>query len=183
MFYVNHDSLEMSILIFFTKKKKKRRKLECPLQILLGSLRIKNKHADLTLLTSKFWRYLMWEAKTWYFMAYVIAYFFFIQRGLIFFLFHCENVSCGNFISTAVGILLTTHNIPFHREIRNIPIFYLWTPTPFTPPKHNTLSGAMKTLAKITGLDKSGYQVNSFLISWQKHMLWVLIRSTSVRRF
>ena len=52
MFYVNHDSHEMSILIFFTKKKK-RRKLECPLQILLGSLRIKNKHADLTLLTSK----------------------------------------------------------------------------------------------------------------------------------
>ena len=27
------------------------------------------------------------------------------------------------------------------------------------------------------GLDKSGHQVNSFLISRQKHMLWVLIRS------
>ena len=33
------------------------------------------------------------------------------------------------------------------------------------------------------GLDKSGYQVNSFLISQQKHMLRVLIRSASLRRF
>ena len=33
------------------------------------------------------------------------------------------------------------------------------------------------------GLDKSGNQVNNFLISQQKHMLWVLIRSTSVRHF
>ena len=38
-------------------------------------------------------------------------------------------------------------------------------------------------IAKTIGLDKSGYQVNSFLISHSKHMLWVLIRSTSVRRF
>ena len=33
------------------------------------------------------------------------------------------------------------------------------------------------------GLDKNGYQVNSFLISPRKRMLWVLIRSTSVRCF
>ena len=33
------------------------------------------------------------------------------------------------------------------------------------------------------GLDKSGYQVNIFLISPQKHMLRVLIRSASVRHF
>ena len=33
------------------------------------------------------------------------------------------------------------------------------------------------------GLDKSGYQVSSFLISRGKHLLWVLIRSASVRRF
>ena len=33
------------------------------------------------------------------------------------------------------------------------------------------------------GLNKGGYQVNSFLISWWKYMLWVLIRSASVRRF
>ena len=33
------------------------------------------------------------------------------------------------------------------------------------------------------GLDKRGYQANSFLISRQKHMLWVLIRSASARRF
>ena len=32
-------------------------------------------------------------------------------------------------------------------------------------------------------LDKSGYQVNIFLISQQKHMLWVLIRSTLERFF
>ena len=29
------------------------------------------------------------------------------------------------------------------------------------------------------GLDKSGYQVNIFLISPRKHMLWALIRSAS----
>ena len=33
------------------------------------------------------------------------------------------------------------------------------------------------------GLDKSGYQVYIFLISPRKHMLWVLIRSASARRF
>ena len=33
------------------------------------------------------------------------------------------------------------------------------------------------------GLDKSWYQVNIFLISPRKHMLWVLIRSPSPRRF
>ena len=31
------------------------------------------------------------------------------------------------------------------------------------------------------GLDKGGYPVNIFLISPQKHMLWVLIRSTSTK--
>ena len=31
--------------------------------------------------------------------------------------------------------------------------------------------------------DKSGYQVNSFLISQWKHMLWVLIRSASLGPF
>ena len=33
------------------------------------------------------------------------------------------------------------------------------------------------------GLDKSGCQVNIFLIYPQKHMLWVLIRSASARCF
>ena len=32
-------------------------------------------------------------------------------------------------------------------------------------------------------LDKGGYQVNSFFISQRKHMLWVLIRSASLRCF
>ena len=35
----------------------------------------------------------------------------------------------------------------------------------------------------VIGLDKSGYQVKNFLIYLQKHMLWVLIRSTSSRHF
>ena len=33
------------------------------------------------------------------------------------------------------------------------------------------------------GLDKSGYQEHIFLISPRKDILWVLIRSASVRRF
>ena len=35
----------------------------------------------------------------------------------------------------------------------------------------------------LIGQDKSGYQVDIILISLQKHMLWVLIRSASARRF
>ena len=35
----------------------------------------------------------------------------------------------------------------------------------------------------IIGPDKSGYQVNIFLNSQRKHMLWILIRSTLQRRF
>ena len=38
-----------------------------------------------------------------------------------------------------------------------------------------------KIRSKIIGLDKGGYLVNIFLISPRKHMLWVLIRSASVR--
>ena len=38
-------------------------------------------------------------------------------------------------------------------------------------------------VGKIIGLDKSGNQVNSFLIIQRKDMLWVLIRSASVRHF
>ena len=41
----------------------------------------------------------------------------------------------------------------------------------------------LRPRAMAIGLDKSGYQVNNFLISHQKHMLWVLIRSASARRF
>ena len=35
----------------------------------------------------------------------------------------------------------------------------------------------------VIGLDKGGYLVNIFLISPQKHILWVLIRSASMRHF
>ena len=38
-------------------------------------------------------------------------------------------------------------------------------------------------LRQYIALDKSGYQVYIFLISPRKHMLWVLIRSASVRHF
>ena len=41
--------------------------------------------------------------------------------------------------------------------------------------KYNILRSASEAAYK--GLDKSGYQMNTFLISPQKHMLWVLIRS------
>ena len=43
----------------------------------------------------------------------------------------------------------------------------------------------LKTLSQQTyiGLDKGVYPVNIFLISPQKHMLWVLIRSASTRHF
>ena len=37
--------------------------------------------------------------------------------------------------------------------------------------------------ATCIGLDKSGYQVNSFLIFPREHLLWVLIGSVLVRRF
>ena len=39
----------------------------------------------------------------------------------------------------------------------------------------------IRILLIFIGLDKSGYQVNIFLISPRKHMLWVLIRSPSPR--
>ena len=38
-------------------------------------------------------------------------------------------------------------------------------------------------LVRSASVDKSGYKVNIFLISPQKHMLWVLVRSASVTRF
>ena len=46
----------------------------------------------------------------------------------------------------------------------------------------NYLAGRRLT-SVVIGLDKSGYQVNIFLISPRKHMLWVLIRSASLSRF
>ena len=52
----------------------------------------------------------------------------------------------------------------------NMGVFLLW-------------SSSRKGLTILIGLDKSGYQVNSFLITRQKLMLWVLIRSASMRRF
>ena len=54
------------------------------------------------------------------------------------------------------------HNICFCEEIRKICSFRL-TKVPY-----------------LIGLDKSGYQVISFLITQGKHKLWVLIRSASL---
>ena len=42
---------------------------------------------------------------------------------------------------------------------------------------------SMYSIFSDIGLDKGGYPVNIFLISPRKHMLWVLIRSASARRF
>ena len=41
---------------------------------------------------------------------------------------------------------------------------------------NKVLSWALWQTVRMVGLNKSGYQVNSFIISPQKHMLWVLIR-------
>ena len=47
---------------------------------------------------------------------------------------------------------------------------------------HRDLQGIYKQMQYI-GLDKSGYQVNIFLISPQKPMLWIFIRSALARHF
>ena len=47
--------------------------------------------------------------------------------------------------------------------------------------KENINTLRLKTVS--IGPDKSGYQVNNFLISPRKYMLWVLIRRASARHF
>ena len=42
---------------------------------------------------------------------------------------------------------------------------------------------SVQTLGLHIATDKRGYPHDIFLISQRKHMLWVLIRSASVRRF
>ena len=46
-----------------------------------------------------------------------------------------------------------------------------------------SMPGERTILLLFIGLDKSGNQVNSFLINGRKHMLWVLIRSASASAF
>ena len=59
----------------------------------------------------------------------------------------------------------------FHVLLSNLLLFFmLWYKVNFICP-----------MTMIIGLDKSGYQMNIFLISPRKHMLWVLIRSISLR--
>ena len=76
---------------------------------------------------------------------------------------------------------MSTHNICFMKNWRKLSQNY-----------HqmlllNNFSEYVRILSKYDilhiGLDKGGYPVNIFLISPRKHMLWVLIRSTSPRRF
>ena len=45
---------------------------------------------------------------------------------------------------------------------------------------HMVSLGKIFPLYTYIGLDKGEYQVNSFLITRQKHMLWVLIRSEAL---
>ena len=46
---------------------------------------------------------------------------FSIQKVLIFFLFLCKNLCCGTHSKhLSEALLMSTHNIPFHREIRKI---------------------------------------------------------------
>ena len=61
---------------------------------------------------------------------------------------------------------MSTHNIRFHQEIRKILYGY------------PLLSGAV---TKNIAPDERGYLHNIFLISPQKRMLWVLIRSALMR--
>ena len=62
-------------------------------------------------------------------------------------------------------------NVPHHKPARNNFSYSL------------KCTNLMKILGNFIGLDKSGYQVYIFLNSPRKHMLWVLIRSASARRF
>ena len=59
-----------------------------------------------------------------------------------------------------LALVKSTHNTCFYGEVRELYLELIHV-----------------------GLDKGGYLVNIFLISPQKHMLWVLIRSASVRHF
>ena len=62
---------------------------------------------------------------------------------------------------------------------RGLGVQSIQAPTPHHPHCLKIFLGNFGCTDKfeIIGLDKRRYQANSFLISWQKHMLWVLIRS------
>ena len=74
---------------------------------------------------------------------------------------------------------MSTHNICFHGEKKNVSTFHLKKKKSEAYLEYEIYFTIFVTI----GLDKSGYQVNIFLISPQKHMLWVLIRSALARRF
>ena len=69
---------------------------------------------------------------------------------------------------------MNTHNIFFMEKNKFI---YLDTSL------IRSFASVLKKHPLLKGLDKSGYQVNIFLISPRKRMLWVLIRSASPRHF
>ena len=77
---------------------------------------------------------------------------------------------------------MSTHNICFRGEIRKIVTGYSPLSRPMSPLIWSYgLSDAAYSFHQHIGLDENGYQVNIFLISPQKHMLWVLIGSASLR--
>ena len=88
---------------------------------------------------------------------------------------------------------MSTHNICFCGEIRKILCGYPLLSVAMCQGLFNECSQYKFLLKKKKkkknsaalniGVDKSGYQVNIFLISRRKHMLWVLIGSASPMRF
>ena len=75
---------------------------------------------------------------------------------------------------------MSTHNICFHGEIRkNTKILKLLA----EKKKQQHMYMYMCIYMYIIAPDIRWYQVNIFLISPQKHMVWVLFRSTSTMCF
>ena len=56
-------------------------------------------------------------------------------------------------------------------------------PPPSTDSRRAIVGFWQRSVHKFIATDKMGYPNNIFLISRQKHMLWVLIRSASARCF
>ena len=80
-----------------------------------------------------------------------------------------------------------THFLWLHSETMDPPVLsVLWLYQTLNQHAQLPLTACIEpfiiTLPSI-GIDKRGYQVNSFLISPWKHTLWVLIRSASPRCF
>ena len=83
--------------------------------------------------------------------------------------------------SHCVVMALSTHEVVFSKMLqRNEIVLHVARQTFESKLGYITYGDLIK---HPIGLDKGGCPVNIFLISPRKHMLWVLIRSASARRF